>query len=331
MNFSRLVRRLTPFFIAIGLFIVGCSSGSGKKVVTLKIAHGLNEAHPVHKAMMFMAEKALEKSDSTLVIEIFPNEQLGNEKECIEKLQMGSLDMTKVSSSALESFVPEMSVYALPFLFRDNNHKWNVLLGPIGKNLLTAGESKGLKGLVYYDAGARSFYTTKSPIMHPDDLKGLKIRTQPSEMAIKMIKVLGGSATPISWGELYTALQQGVVDGAENNPPSLFTANHYEICKYYSFDEHTVVPDVVLISTLSWNRLSEEHKRILQEAADESVTYQREVWNKFVDDCLEKMKQKGLNIYYPDKAPFIEKGKILWAEFEGTKIGELAQQILEVK
>jgi len=331
MQFLKSFFWLIILLTAFGLVIVGCSDGGDKKVVTLKIAHGLNEAHPVHKGMMFMAQKAFEKSDSTLVIEIFPNEQLGNEKECIEKLQIGNLDMTKVSSSVLESFVPEMAVYALPFLFRNADHKWNVLLGPIGKNLLTSGESKRLKGLIYYDAGARSFYTTQKPILHPDDLKGLKIRTQQSEMAIKMIKALGGSATPISWGELYTALQQGVVDGAENNPPSLFTANHYEIAKHYSFDEHTVVPDVVLISTITWNKLSEEHKKVLQEAADESVTYQREVWAKFVDDCLEKMKEKGLNVYYPDKTPFIEKGKFLWQEFDGTKIGELSQQILEVQ
>ena len=315
--------------LIISLALVGCGHRSGP--VVLKMAHGLNEQHPVHKGMVYMAQKVMELSDSTLTIQIFPNEQLGNEKECIEHLQMGSLDMTKVSSSGLESFVPEMSVFAMPFLFVDNAHKWKVLQGPIGKELLAAGEHFRLKGLIYYDAGARSFYTTKAPILKPEDLQGLKIRTQQSPMAIKMINVLGGSATPISWGELYTALQQGVVDGAENNPPSLYTANHYEICKYYSLDEHTSVPDVVVISTLTWNKLSEKHKRVLQEAADLSVEYQRKIWKEFEDSCMKEMEKKGLQVYYPDKRPFIEKGKELWKEFEGTKIGDLTQEILEVE
>ncbi len=330
MRFPGKVLYYSFLLFMIALFFLGCNNKQSK-IVTLKLSHGLNESHPVHKGLLYMAQRAWEKSDSTLQIVIYPNEQLGNEKESIEKLQFGSIDITKVSTSALESFIPEMGVYALPFLFRDSEHKWKVLLGPIGKELLDAGITKRLKGLAYYDAGARSFYTTKKPILHPDDLKGLKIRTQQSIMAIKMIDILGGSATPISWGELYTALQQGVVDGAENNPPSLYTANHYEISKHYSMDEHTVVPDIILISTITWNKLSEEHKRIILEAADESVIVQRQIWAEFVDECIEKMQQKGLQVYYPDKQPFIEKGKELWKEFDGTKIGELAQQILEVQ
>ncbi len=324
------VKWLVVFTIFISLLFMGCG-GSGKKVVTLKIAHGLNEQHPVHKGMAFMAQKIFELSDSTMVMKIFPNEQLGNEKECIEQLQIGSLDMTKVSSSALESFVPEMGVYAMPFLFRDEAHKWAVFNGPIGRELLDSGESSGLKGLVYYDAGARSFYTTKAPILKPEDLQGLKIRTQQSPMAIKMIQALGGSATPISWGELYTSLQQGVVDGAENNAPSLYTANHYEIAKHYSLDEHTAVPDVVLISTITWNKLTPEQQQIVQKAAELSVDYQRKVWKEFVDSCLKEMEEKGLKVYHPEKGPFIEKGKELWKEFDGTKIGDLTSRILEVQ
>ena len=308
-------------------------SGCGKKsnVVTLKMAHGLAVTHPVHKAMEFMAQKALEKSDSTLVIEIYPNEQLGNEKECIEKLQLGAIALTKVSSSMLESFLDEYKVFALPYLFRDAEHKWKVFNGPIGKKILASGENIKLKGLIYYDAGSRSFYTTNKPILRPEDLAGLKIRTQQSPMAIKMIDALGGSATPISWGELYTSLQQGVVDGAENNEPSLYTSNHYEVCKYYSLDEHTSVPDVVLINTDVWNKLSEAHKEALQEAADESVPFQRKLWAEFVTESMDKMTAAGLQVYHPDKAPFQEKAKVLWQEFEGTVVGELARQIQEVQ
>jgi len=316
-----------------GLLMTAVFSGCGESgnEVTLKMAHGLATSHPVHKAMEFMAKKALEKSDSTLVIEIYPNEQLGNEKEMVEKLQLGAIALTKVSSSMLESFTDEYKVYALPYIFRDNDHKWNVFNGDIGKRVLASGAQKKLKGLVYYDAGFRSFYTTKKPILHPDDLKGLKIRTQQSPMAMKMVDALGGSATPISWGELYTSLQQGVVDGAENNAPSLFTANHYEVCKHYSLDEHTAVPDVVIINTNVWNGLSEIHKQVLQEAADESVPYQRQLWEAFVQESLAKMTASGLKIYNPDKAPFQKRAEALWAEFDGTVIGDLAKEIQTVE
>jgi len=328
MRFSKLIFLMIVAIITSVLFFSGCNSG-GKKVVTLKLAHGLAVTHPVHKALVFMAQRAYEKSDSTLKIDIYPSEQLGNEKECIEQLQMGSLAMTKVSTSPLEVFVPKFKVLALPYLFKNDADKWKILNGPIGKELLAAGESEGLKGLCFFDAGARSFYTSKKPILRPADLKGLKIRTQQSPMAMEMVSALGGSATPISWGELYTALQQGVVDGAENNPPSLFTSNHYEVCKYYSLDEHTMVPDIVLISTKVWNKLSPAHQKALQEAADETVPYEIKLWKAFVQESMDKMVAKGLKVYHPDKKPFIEKAQAMYKKYEGTEIGALAKRIRE--
>lgn len=314
---------------SVCIFAIGC--GSESNVVKLKLAHGLATSHPVHKAMQFMAQRALEESDSTLVIEIYPNEQLGNEKECLEKVQLGAIALTKVSSSMMESFLDEYKVYALPYLFKDEEHRWRVLNGEIGKKILASGERIRLKGLVYYDAGARSFYTTRKPILQPEDLKGMKIRTQQSPMAMKMVNALGGSATPISWGELYTSLQQGVVDGAENNEPSLFTSNHFEVAKYYSLDEHTSVPDVVVINTAAWARLSESHKKALMEAAEESVEYQRELWRSFVKESMDKMVAKGLKVYKPDKEPFRKLGRKLWSEFDGTVISELAREIEAVQ
>lgn len=327
MHFLKRILPSAP--VLIFLMLPGC--GSENDVVTLKMAHGLATNHPVHKAMEFMAEKALQKSDSTLKIEVYPNEQLGNEKETLEKLQLGALALTKVSTSMLESFLDEYKVYALPYLFRDEDHRWKVLNGPIGKKILASGERIKLKGLVYYDAGSRSFYTTRKPILSPDDLSGLKIRTQQSPMAIKLIAALGGSATPISWGELYTSLQQGVVDGAENNPPSLFTSNHYEVCKHYSMDEHMSVPDVVLVSTKVWMKLSEQHKTALMEAAEESVDYQRKLWEEFVKESMDKMVAAGLKVYYPDKAPFKERVRKMWQKFDGTIIGDLAKEIQAVQ
>lgn len=199
--------------------------------MVLKLAHGLDVTHPVHKGMMFLAERVKEKTAGKLRVDIYPSEQLGNERECIEQVQLGALAMTKASSAHLEAFIPELRVLGLPYLFRDDDHMWKVFLGEIGRELLAAGESRGLKGLCFYDAGARSFYTRDKPIRTPADLAGMTIRVMQSEMCMRMVSAMGGSPTPISWGELYTSLQQGVVDAAENNPPSFHTSKHYEICR----------------------------------------------------------------------------------------------------
>ena len=316
-------------YLVVNLF--GCGGQSGNKEVVLKLGHGLDTTHPVHKAMVFMSERAQEQSAGQLRIEIYPNEQLGSERESLEQLQLGALPMTKTSYGPMESFVPAMKVFGMPYLFRDSQHMQNVLQGEIGKELLQAGESKGLKGLCYYDAGARSFYTSAKPVHQPEDLKGLKIRVMKSEMGLKMIEAMGGSPTPIDWGELYTSLQQGVVDGAENNPPSFVTARHYETCKYYSLDEHLRLPDVLLISTAVWNKLSPEHQQILTVSAQESADYQRKLWVEMEQASLAKAKEAGVTIIVPDKEPFRKSVEALWTEFEDTEIGQMAKRIQAVQ
>ena len=265
-------------------------------------------------------------------IDIYPSEQLGSERECLELLQIGSLDMTKVSCSVLEGFVPSMSVLSLPFIFRDEDHRFKILEGQIGKKLLLDGQKYWLRGLCYYDAGTRSFYTKNRPILIPDDLAGLKIRTQESQTSIRMVQALGGSPTPIAWGELYSALQQGVVDGAENNPPSFHLSRHYEVCKFYSLDEHTGVPDVLLISTKSWQDLSEEYKTILQNAAEDSALLQKKLWKEATKEALEHVREAGVEILYPDKSVFAEKIESLYRELENQpEIFTLIQQMRSVK
>ena len=321
------------FSICLALAIsAGCGKekGEAEPEIILKLAHSLDITHPVHKAMVYMAERVREKSSGRMKVEIFPNEQLGDEKESIESLQLGYLAMTKTSTAPMEGFVPRMMIFGIPYLFRDSEHFWKVAKGPIGKELLLAGESKRLRGLCYYDAGARSFYAKKE-IHSPADLKGMKIRVQSSIMAMKSVEAMGGSPTPIPWGELYTALEQGVVDAAENNPPSFRTSRHYEVCKYYILDEHTRVPDLLVISTRVWNSLSHEFQQILQEAADESAEYQRKIWAEAEENDMKKVQDEGVKIIRPDKEPFRASVKSMWDEFEGTDIGELIKQIQEVK
>lgn len=301
-----------------------------QKAVVLKLGHGLDISHPVHKAMVFMAERVQDKSGGRMRLEIFPSEQLGNEKECIEALQLGYLAMTKTSSAPLEGFIPQMQIFGIPYLFRDSEHLWKVLNGPIGKKILLAGEPKRLRGLCYYDAGARSFYAKKE-IGKPSDLAGMKIRVQNSIMSMKMVQAMGGSPTPVPWGELYTALDQGVVDGAENNSPSFRTSRHYEVCPYYCLDEHTCLPDILVISTRVWSKLLPEQQRILQEAADESVQYQRRIWAEAELKDLQTVQEQGAKVSRPDKAPFRESVRSVWKEFDGTEIGQLIRQIQEVQ
>jgi tripartite ATP-independent transporter DctP family solute receptor len=273
----------------------------------LKLAHGLPTDHPVHQAMEFMGQRVRELSGGKLDVKVYPSEQLGSEQQCVELVQIGSLAITKVSAAVMESFVEEYKVLGLPYIFKSKEHAFHVFDGDIGNELLLSSTRKWIRGLTFYDAGSRSFYTKNKPIEHPDDLSGMKIRVMASVTAVGMIRALGGSATPISWGELYTALQSGVVDGAENNPPSLYTSRHYEVCKYYSLDEHTTIPDVLVISEVVWNKLSEQEREWIQQAADESAVLQRKLWAESEAKSLEEVQKAGVVINYPNKEPFIQK------------------------
>jgi tripartite ATP-independent transporter DctP family solute receptor len=192
--------------------------------------------------------------------------------------------------------------------------------GDIGQDLLLSTENKWIRGLTYYDAGSRSFYTKSKPITHPDDLSGMKMRVMRSITAVEMTKALGGSPTPISWGELYTALQSGVVDGAENNPPSLYTSRHYEVCKFYSLDEHTTIPDVLVISQVIWDKLGAQEQQWLQQAADESAVLQRKLWAESEIKSLEEVQKAGVQINYPDKEPFIQKVQPLLESYKSHPV-----------
>ena len=213
-------RPLATLLLVTCALLVGCDRKDGN-VQVIRLAHGLPTTHPVHAAMEKMAEHLAEKSAGAMRIDIYPAEQLGAERELLQLLQVGTLDIAKVSCAVMESHASAYEVLSLPYIFRSEDHGWAVLNGPVGRDILDSGEAASLRGLCFYDAGYRSFYTVDRPIRTPDDLAGLKIRVQESPTAKKLVNTLGGSATPISWGELYSALQQGVVDGAENKPPAV--------------------------------------------------------------------------------------------------------------
>jgi tripartite ATP-independent transporter DctP family solute receptor len=322
------------FIILAIIVITGCGGGTGaaKGEVNLKLGHALDINHPVHKAMEFWADTLKKETKGRIIIKIYPGGQLGGEKELIEQLQMGTLDLTKVSSAGLEAFVPEMKVLGMPYLFRSKEHKWKVLNSAFGKDLLAAGSDRGLVGIGFYEAGERSFYTKGGPIKTPADLKNLKIRVIKSPMAINLLKTLGASPTPISWGELYTALQQGTVDGAENNPPSFVSARHYEVCKYYSLDKHTSPMDVVMAGKKVWDKLTEADKTVMIKTFDISVEYQRQLWAEVVKENFALLDSVGVKVIIPDPTPFLEAVEPMYKEYAKDEvIGPYLERIKAIK
>ncbi len=315
---------------AVFSVLIRDTGGNAGKTV-LKLAHTLPPAAPVHIAMEYMAERVDELSGGTVEIQVFPSGQLGSETETIEQLQRGALAMIKTSSAPMEGFIPEMGVFSLPYLFRDEEHYWKILKGEIGQEMLLKGKDVGIHGLCYYDSGARSFYTVDAPVLTPADLEGLKIRVMRSKTSMDMIDTMGGSATPIPFGELYTALQQGMVDGAENNAPSVYDSRHWEVAKHYSLDEHSRIPDIVMFSEQIWSSLSPQQQAWITEAANDSVEYQRVIWKEYVEECMVNLQKEGVTIYYPDKAPFQEAVRPMLESYKGTPIGELIERIQAVE
>lgn len=304
---------LTLLAFAVLLSLSACHDKSETEVAFL--AHTLPTTHPVHQGIEVFADEIAKLSQGKFKIKIFPDAQLGSEREVLELLQIGSIGMTKVSAATMANFAPEYKVLGIPYLFRDKEHFFKVLEGPTGKRILEAGQDYLLKGLCFYDAGSRSFYTKEKPINGPDDLKGLKIRVMNDQMSVDMVNTLGGSATPMSYGELYTALQQGVVDGAENNPPSFVTSRHYEVCKYYSLDEHSSLPDVLVIGTKYWNSLTPQQQAWMNQAGEISVVAQKKFWNNNVEECMQVLRDANVEIIEPDKTLFANKASALLEEF----------------
>ncbi len=318
----------------LGAFIIRSvkqdSAGSTARMV-LKLGHGLDEKHPVHQGMLLMKRRLEELTDGAATIDVYSGGVLGGEVDCLEQVQKGELAMTKVSAAAIEAFIPEMKVFSVPFAFRDARHFWNTLHSPVGKKLLALGEPLNFKGMCYYDSGDRNFYSTKKPIRNVQDVAGMKIRVMNSRSAMDMIKAMGGSPCPINWGELYTALAQGTVDAAENNPPSFITSRHNEVCKYFTKTGHQRIPDMVIISIDIWNNLSSEIQNALQIAADESEIFQRKLWQEESERCMRLAAEGGVEIIEPDLDSFRAACAPILKMDEYADIRALFADIQEVK
>lgn len=280
------------------------------------------------------AELVKERTGGRIQIDVYDSAQLFDEKSAIEAAQMGGLAFTRVNAQPLSDFTPALGVLSLPYIFRDEDHMWKVLNGPIGEELLGMMADNGMIGLTYYDSGARSFYNSKRAVRTPDDMKGLKIRVQQSKLMMGMVQALGASPTPMSFGEVFTGLQSGVIDGAENNYPSFYTTSHWEVARYYTLDQHTRTPEVLLMSRAVWESLSPEDQKIVKEAAMESQLTQRESWNAYVEKSRQIILDSGkvTVIEIEDLKPWQDAVQGLYTEMDlGPRRDEFVKRIADTK
>lgn len=271
----------------------GETNADGEKVFHLRLAHNLAEDHAVHVAMTAWAEAVKEKSNGSISIQIFPNGTLGSETDCITIMRAGGLDMTKVSAT-LGNFKNEWNALSVPYVFNDKEHYYGVMDGEVAQDMYQLTQDAGFIGLTWLDSGSRSFYTAKTAIRTPADLKGLKIRTMDSQMAIDMMNALGGSAQVMGYSEIYTGMQQGNVDGAENNVTAL--RDHSDVTQYYCFDEHTRIPDIIVISTTAWNAMSDNQRQIMRETAADMTDQYKQAWADFENEVLEMAQNNNVEL-----------------------------------
>jgi tripartite ATP-independent transporter DctP family solute receptor len=291
---------------------------------TMRLGHGLAKGHPVDVSLELFAKLVAERSKGEIEIKVF-------QRELLEQLQAGALDFAHANASPLAAFEPAFGVFDTPFLFRDKAHFFKVVDGPIGREILEAGKAKSLLGLAYQDNGTRSFYAKKA-IRTPEDLKGLKIRVQPGPITTRMVNLLGAAATPLAWGELYTALQSGVVDGAENNVTALTLAKHGEVMKFYSRNEHTRVPDVVLASGVTFGRLKPDQQELVRQAALDSSKAHNENWQKELDKAEGDAVKLGVTFVDADKAAFRKAVQPMYDDLKAVPaVAALADKIQAVQ
>jgi len=274
---------------------------------TLRSADTHPDGYPTIEAVKYMGKLLEERTNGRLCIEVFHSAQLGEERDTIEQTRFGVIDMTRVSMGPFNNLIEETKVVSLPFIFRSVEHMHRVMDGPIGQQILDAFTPHDLIGLAYYDAGARSFYNSQRPIRSIDDLKDMKVRVMQSDIFVDMMAALGASATPMPYGEVYSGIQTGVIDGAENNPPSFESSGHFEVAKHYTLNEHLIVPEALVMSKTAFDKLSAEDQAIVRQAAKESVPHMRELWTAREAASTAKVLAAGIEIITDiDKTPFIE-------------------------
>lgn len=309
----------------------GQSGGqSGGRVLRSADTHP--DGYPTVEGVRAMARLLEARSDGRLRTKLYPGGVLGDERDTLEITIFGGLDFNRINLGPLNSIAKETLVPTLPFMFRSIPHMRNAMDGAPGEAILAALEPHGLIGLCFYDSGGRSFYTTSRLIERPQDLAGLKIRVQNSDLFVSMVEVLGGDATPMAYGEVYQGLLQGVVDGAENNWPSYESSRHFEVAKYYSLTRHVMAPEVLVMSTKRWAKLTPDDQALIRQCAKDSVPVMREIWDRRVERSREIVMASGVELIEPEIQPFQERVRPVWERYLDTPaLRNLADQVAAVE
>jgi tripartite ATP-independent transporter DctP family solute receptor len=315
-----------------GLGLARSAAAEDKMVFKASDVHP--PGYPTVVAVESMGKKLEAATKGRLSVQMYPSMQLGGEKEAIEQAQVGAIQLARVSVGALGPVIDDLNVFNLPFLFRDTAHMEKVIDGAVGKQLLdkvTDNPNTHLVALCLMDAGARNMYDTKRPITSIADLKGMKVRVMGNPMFVDMMNDLGGNGVPMGYDQVFSALQTGVVDGAENNPPSYVFDNHYQVAKYYTLTEHLIVPEMLVFSRPTWDKLSKDDQALLLKVGREAQLEERTLWQAKEKEAYDKMEQAGIKVVkIADKKPFQDAVKPVWDKY-GAKYAELIKQIQAVQ
>ena len=333
-----MISRRHAIGLGAGAGALAMAAGAPPAAAQAKMVFKASDVHPAGyptvAAVESMGKKLVAATNGRLSIQTYPSMQLGGEKEAIEQAQIGAIAIARVSVGALGPVIDELNVFNLPFLFRNTAHMRTVIDGEIGQELLgkvTANPTANLVGLCWMDAGARSMYDTKRPIRSIGDLKGLKVRVMGNPMFVDMMNALGGNGVAMGYDQVFSALQTGVVDGAENNPPSFVFDNHYQVAKYYTLTEHLIVPEMLVFSKRIWNQLSKDDQALVTKLGREAQQEERVLWDAYQQQALDKMKASGIEVVsVPDKKPYQDAVKPVWDKY-GPKYAEMVKRIQAVQ
>ena len=318
-------------FTGIGGAVALCLGGLVQTALaadtTVRVASVTGPAHHHNVALRWFADRVAER-DVGLTIEVLDGAQLGGERDYIEGMMLGSIQMAQVSTAPVSGFIPEFDLFSLPYLIRDTDHFKAVVTGPVGEKFSELAEGRGLKILAWFDNGYRNVFNKVRPIVTPDDLSGLKIRVMESPLMVNTLNAMGGSATPMSYAELYTALEQGVLDGGENAAGNVLNDKFYEVSGYFSMTQHFRPPGIVAISLSTWNGLTEEQQVVLMEEAAALQDYEIELTTEVGAAAVEELKAKGMQINDADVAAFRDRMGPVYDDFiaeQGAELLELVQ------
>jgi tripartite ATP-independent transporter DctP family solute receptor len=314
------------------LLAAALMTGTAGAQTVLRSSDTHPDGYPTVEAVKYFGELVKERTAGRYTVDVYHSAQLGEEKDTIEQVRTGVIDLNRISMAPFNGLIPETIVPSLPYIFRSEDHMHKVMDGAVGDQIAAAFEQVGLVLLAYYDGGARSFYNSKKPINSVADMTGMKFRVIQSDIFVDMVAALGANATPMPYGEVYSAIETGVIDGAENNFPSYDTAKHAEVAKFYSLDEHTMVPEAFVMAKSSWDKLTPEDQAIFKAAAKESVAKQRELWAAKVKESRAKVEAAGSQITTPDKQPFIDAmGPVYEKHVKDDKLKAMVEAIKAVQ